>query len=289
MAGSGDESSGRRRQKMKGAMRSLFQKSKNTPTETSEQFSLPHRIGGLSTTPRRIDEAETPVSQLISSKVIAPSTKLGPANDQTMGNALEMLPSLKATQNMTEVTEPSGVKMAADSTLSNISEPDQPATDSKYLLLPGTVDKPSTTSHIFKQPTQAPRPIHELWNEAYEELREKEERVIKDYEAAMSKDIAIILGSTSLALAAPQVRVTRREQMASLLEKKIAEAKKNAWKLKYGTDNEVLLKDLAGPVINIIREAETFVNGAVSANPYASIAWAGISLLLPVSLIIIRY
>ena len=76
--------------------------------------------------------------------------------------------------------------------------------------------------------------------------------------------------------------------MASLLGKKIAGAKKNAWKLKYDTDHEVLLRDLAGPVINIIKEAQKFVDIVGSADPYASIAWAGISLLLPVSLII-RY
>jgi hypothetical protein len=48
------------------------------------------------------------------------------------------------------------------------------------------------------------------------------------------------------------------------------------------------LRDLAGTVVNIIKDAENFVDGAVSANPYASIAWAGVSLLLPVCLSI-RY
>jgi hypothetical protein len=237
--------------------------------------------------PMALVKIDGPDPQPTSSKVIAPSTKAGPVHDQTMGNAFEILPS-KGTQIMSQVTELSAVKVAANSISSIISEPDQPVTDSKDLLQPDTVDKPSTTSHIFKQPTQAPRSIHELWNEAYEELRDQEERVMKNYEAAMSKDMTTILGSTALALAAPQVGVIRREQMATVLEKKIAEAKKNAWKLKYGSDNEVLLKDLAGPVINIIKEAEAFVDGAVSANPYASIAWAGISLLLPVSLTI-RY
>jgi len=70
--------------------------------------------------------------------------------------------------------------------------------------------------------------------------------------------------------------------MATLVEKKVAEAKKNAWKLKYG-ENQVLMNGLAAPIVNLINDAEKFVDGAVSSNPYASIAWAGVSLLLPVS------
>jgi hypothetical protein len=161
---------------------------------------------------------------------------------------------------------------------------DQPATNSTDLSQTGAVDKASATlSSVSVQPKQSPKPIRELWNEAYEDLKAKEESLMKDYEAAMSKDMTTILSSTTLALAGPQIPVLRKEQMTALVEKKTAEARENAWKLRYG-DNEVLLKDLAGPVVSVIQDAEAFVNGAVSANPYASIAWAGVSLLLPVCL-----
>jgi hypothetical protein len=43
--------------------------------------------------------------------------------------------------------------------------------------------------------------------------------------------------------------------MAALVEKKVAEAQKNAWKLRYG-DNEVVLKDLAEPAVKLINDAE---------------------------------
>ena len=125
-------------------------------------------------------------------------------------------------------------------------------------------------------------PIRELWNEAYEALKHKEESLIKDYETAMAKDGGVVLGSISLALGAPQVAVGREKQMEVLVAKKVADAKKNAWKLKYG-DSEVMLRDVAEPFVNLIKDAEGFVDGVVSANPYASIAWAGVSLLLPVS------
>lgn len=112
------------------------------------------------------------------------------------------------------------------------SGPGQPATSSKDSFLLSAVDKASATSHTVSSPSPTTlKPISELWNEAYEELKQKEDRLMKDYEAAMPKDITLMLASTSLTLAAPQVAVVRREQMAALLEKKTAEAKKNAWKL----------------------------------------------------------
>lgn len=281
MAGSGDERGGGRRQKGKDVFKSLLSRSKARPVETGEQSSS--LTNKLSATPKKIDEAEAPKVQSISS--IAQTTNLGPVNDPAMERAPKILPALAAAQSMTEL---SATKNAPDTTPSKMSDPDQPATNDKDLPLVSAVDKVATSHIISDQPSQAPKPIYELWNEAYEELKDKEQHLVNDYEAAMSKDMTTILGGTSLALLAPQISVRRKEQMVALLEKKIAEAKKNAWKLKYGTDNEVLLRDLANPVINIIKEAETFVNGAVSANPYASIAWAGVSLLLPVSLAI-RY
>jgi hypothetical protein len=124
------------------------------------------------------------------------------------------------------------VDKAGTPDVQSTSGPGQPATSSKDSFLLSAVDKASATSHTVSSPSPTTlKPISELWNEAYEELKQKEDRLMKDYEAAMPKDITLMLASTSLTLAAPQVAVVRREQMAALLEKKTAEAKKNAWKL----------------------------------------------------------
>jgi hypothetical protein len=225
LAGSDDERSGTRKQKMRHGLKSLFKKPKGKPITTGEQSSLSHRSD-----------------------------------------------------------KPSPIANEPDTTLASKSSSAQDATEKADVPLPGTVKTTVTGSRIVSlQPTAASKPIGELWNEAYEELKDKEKSLVKNYEAAMSKDTGIILGGISLVLVAPGVAVMRQEQMTTLVEKKVAEAKKNAWKLKYG-DNEVLLRDLAEPVVNLINDAEKFVDGAVSANLYASIAWAGVSLLLPVSL-----
>jgi hypothetical protein len=74
----------------------------------------------------------------------------------------------------------------------------------------------------------------------------------------------------------------RKDQMATLLTRKIEEVKKNTWKLKFG-GQDIPLKDLAQPVVGIIQWADDYISGALSSNPYASLAWGGVSLLLPVS------
>jgi hypothetical protein len=227
MAGSEADRSGegKKKEKKRDRLTSLFKKLKDRPTKTDEQSSLPHR----------------------------PSEPLATANQP-------------------------------DTTQASKSSSAQPVADKEDVPIVNTT---LVGSYIAsKQPTEPRKPISELtelWNEAYEELKDKEESLMKKYEDEMSKDMTTMLGSTSLALGASEVAVRRKEQMTVLVDKKVVEAKKSAWKLKYG-DHEILLRDLAEPVVNIINDAEKFVDGAVSANPYASIAWAGVSLLLPVSL-----
>ena len=123
--------------------------------------------------------------------------------------------------------------------------------------------------------------MSDLWNEAYEELKETEPKLVGQYEAVMSKEMSTILGNKSLPHGVPEDFTMKKEQMAALVAQKVAEAKVNIWKLKYG-DNDILAKDLVDPVVNLINDAEEF--GALSTNSDALIAWAGVSLLLPVSL-----
>jgi hypothetical protein len=146
------------------------------------------------------------------------------------------------------------------------------------------IDPPIKVSHSSRDASttglQLLKPIHDLWNEAYEELKGKEKGLIKDYEVIMSKNLIGVVASTNSMFL--DSNITRHEQMEALLEDKLAQVKSEVWKLKFG-DKVVPVQDLAALVVGIINWAEQYVNAAVSANPYASIAWAGVSLLLPVS------
>ncbi len=57
---------------------------------------------------------------------------------------------------------------------------------------------------------------------------------------------------------------------------------RDTWKLKFGSSSEVPVKDLAEPVLSIVGWANDYISEAASGNAYASMAWFGVSLLLPV-------
>lgn len=70
-----------------------------------------------------------------------------------------------------------------------------------------------------------------------------------------------------------------KDQLAVLLEHRIGDVKKNLWRLKFD-DRQVPIQDLAAVVVGIVKEVDVYVSDALSTNPYASIAWAGVGLLL---------
>lgn len=130
------------------------------------------------------------------------------------------------------------------------------------------------------KPKTSDTPIHELWNLAYENLRESDEDLIVNCEAKLQRNFTAGLGSTlGLTLGS---RADRRDQMSTILQRKMDEINRETWKLKFGS-TEVQVKDLVQPVLAVVNWANEFIKSAVSANPSASIAWAGVSLLLPVS------
>jgi hypothetical protein len=120
-------------------------------------------------------------------------------------------------------------------------------------------------------------PIGELWNSAYEKLRAEEEALVRDYEAKLSGDLGAGLGSMLGATA-----MSKREQMDAILQRKMDEINRETWKLRFGS-NEYLVKDLAEPALGAINRVNEYISGALASNPYASIAWTGVSMLLPVS------
>lgn len=137
-------------------------------------------------------------------------------------------------------------------------------------------------SHLLKpsQISASPRsddvPIKELWNIAYEKLRAEDGELIKEYERKLEGNMVASLGSML------ESNTSMRDRMQTILEYKMDEVNADTWKLKFRS-SEVEVKDVVQPILGIVSLVNDYITGAVSANPYASLAWAGISLLLPVS------
>ncbi|KAL2157746.1 hypothetical protein VTH06DRAFT_5014 [Thermothelomyces fergusii] len=131
---------------------------------------------------------------------------------------------------------------------------------------------PRSKVHKSSHKSQSPEDvsIYTLWDLAYDKLREEGEDIIQDYEEELDEDIASII----------RARVSTREKMTGLLQRKMEEVKRDEWKLHFGR-TEVLVKDLVKPVQRIIDRTSNYVHGAMASNPYTATAWIGVALLLP--------
>ncbi|KAL6819895.1 ankyrin repeat-containing domain protein [Trichoderma camerunense] len=114
-------------------------------------------------------------------------------------------------------------------------------------------------------------PIRELWDVAYEKLREEDGKLIEDYEAKLIGSVTTGLGQTL------NLKQNRREWMQAILSSKMEEVNNE---LEPGSF-KAQAKDTMQLVLNIVSSAKDYIGSAANANPYTSIAWTGVSFFLP--------
>lgn len=79
-------------------------------------------------------------------------------------------------------------------------------------------------------------------------------------------------------------RVQRREQMGVLVKQKLQQDEEGKWRIPLG-DDRIAIRDLTAHVVSVVDWGKEFVSAALESSPYGSIAWAGVCLLLPVSML----
>lgn len=122
-------------------------------------------------------------------------------------------------------------------------------------------------------------PISQLWTQAYAELRQKEGPFLTEYEGILSTHTSLDLSNLD---------AKGKGQIQAFLKSQMADIEEHSWKLKF-KGHELAVKDLVSSVVNVVEWAKDFIGDAVSASPSASIAWAGVGLLLPVSLAVLVF
>ncbi|KAL6786735.1 ankyrin repeat-containing domain protein [Trichoderma sp. SZMC 28012] len=137
-----------------------------------------------------------------------------------------------------------------------------------------TIERSEAIQSSATSPTFDKTPIRELWNVAYENLREEEGALVAEYEAKLQGSVVAGLGE------ALKIKSNTRERMWAILQSKMNEVNKDTTKFNIGS-TEVKMRDVVQLVLNVVGAANNYISQAVSANPSASIAWAGISFLLP--------
>ena len=124
---------------------------------------------------------------------------------------------------------------------------------------------------------------HDLWDRAYEILREdKDSRKLMDaYEKILLSELKD--DHSFPAVAEDTGTSTREIYMSALVEKKVKAVEDARWKFQLG-ERTIELKIQIDRIVKAILFAKDFVSSAVSAEPHAALAWAGVCMLLPLLL-----
>ncbi|KAH8753652.1 hypothetical protein F5883DRAFT_191999 [Diaporthe sp. PMI_573] len=134
-----------------------------------------------------------------------------------------------------------------------------------------------------------------LWNRAYEALCEKDRLLVNEYEKILSKELSeqatgiTALQDTSgqaetLALAENRISTdpdTRQAQLKKITDNGIRRAEEK--QIEYTVfGHNFVLRDQVSQAAHFIKTVKGLVDEAVKVSPEASLAWAGVCVLLPV-------
>lgn len=110
----------------------------------------------------------------------------------------------------------------------------------------------------------------DLWKPAYEKFRKENPKLLDDFDKHVLGDAPVDTGLSS------------RESIETALNKLLEDREKKQWKISI-LGRDIKMRAQVGRLINILKWSDPLVKDAVSTQPYAALAWSGVSLLLPVS------
>lgn len=117
-----------------------------------------------------------------------------------------------------------------------------------------------------------------LWEEAYDVLREDDKDLVDKYEHILSTEVAACTAD-SLSGNGRQLQ----EQMAALVAKKSAAMRSKQWRFII-RGKPVEIREQVGRMLKILTAVKDAISPLASMEPFhAGIPWAGFCLLLPVS------
>ncbi len=125
--------------------------------------------------------------------------------------------------------------------------------------------------------------LNNLWDEAYGLLRAKNAKLVEAYEQDL-----LSLQDIEQHGALPRTGRNRQSQLQDLVRQKLQDIQDA--RMKFTVDGrEVVVKEQLLKVVGLIQSASSFIGAAISAEPLAALAWAGVVVILPVSSRIVTY
>ncbi|KAK7977079.1 ankyrin repeat-containing domain protein [Apiospora saccharicola] len=150
---------------------------------------------------------------------------------------------------------------------------------SPVVTVPETLGRASASETKADQARSEQSSISSVWDEAWDELVNGAEtaNLARRYEALLVKS------AEGFVLSSGKLRDGKHDRLRFFIERQTENIERNDWKLRFqGHDFKV--KDIIEPVVAITQSVKYFIGNAVEVSPPASLAWAGICLLLPLFL-----
>ncbi|UKZ69020.1 uncharacterized protein TrAtP1_010036 [Trichoderma atroviride] len=131
----------------------------------------------------------------------------------------------------------------------------------------------SSTTALSPDDEYQDMPIAELWNSAYEKLRKENKQLIDEYETKLQES------ASAASDPIPNTKGDREKWMSLVLRQKMEQIQKDAWKFMF-LGSEVRPAETVECVLRVIKMVNDSITATVVPSPYASLAWAGINVLL---------
>jgi hypothetical protein len=158
-------------------------------------------------------------------------------------------------------------KPAPSSPASIESTPETLASDSSVDTKPPSL----SVSHSDVGATDIPRKDLDLWTQAYKKLEQRDQELMHMYKQCLG----LSLQDTSIA------DLSSSKSVSLVVDKLLDNREKKRWHLSVlGKDVEV--RKQVEKLQKFIMWSDPLIKGALSAQPYAALAWTGVSLFVPV-------
>lgn len=142
------------------------------------------------------------------------------------------------------------------------------------VLQPPNDETPSTRPSIAISSTVSlSQDSNDIWGRAYALAKEREEELMGDYERHIASLEGVAVATNGFS--DPHDVEVQVKQLLELRQKK---------KIKVSiSGHDIIMREQIEKLAKFLIWSDSIVKEAVSAQPYAALAWSGVSLFLPVS------
>ncbi|KAF5690614.1 ankyrin repeat [Fusarium denticulatum] len=182
-------------------------------------------------------------------EAISESPSDGPSENQQLSLSINTRPSYVATTETSRTSPPVPA-------LEDASAPQQ-ALDEELLA-----------------PTESHNSIRQLWAVAYKSLRDEEDSPVQAFEEQIRRNMPDIADRMSS-------DANTKDWMSKVVQTQMDQVQRDTVKLRFGNFG-MEAQEVVKSALAVVNWSKDYVSKALSSNPTASIAWGGVTLLLPV-------